>query len=49
MSVENTEKRVILLKNGAKFILEKEPFRVILPSPEAKNDWFRKKFEEKPT
>ena len=49
MSQENAEKTVISLKNGAKFILEKEPFKAILSSPEAKNRHFREKLEEKPT
>lgn len=48
MSPKISEKRVILLKNGAKFILDKESFKVILSSPETKNRHFKKKFEENP-
>ena len=51
----HSEKKVILLKNGAKFVLDKEPFKVILSSPEDKNGYFnglsqvkRRKQSEKP-
>ena len=49
------KKLEILLRNGAKFVLDKEPFKVILSSPEGENGYFsglsqrkRRKQSEKP-